>query len=107
MTAEDIQILNDSNKHWVCMSTIGCTENTVNVYDSLNYKVSPIVVKQISSILHCQAPSFTIQAMNCQGQSGGSDCGLFTIATATSLCHAWVITWLDAVGSNSHEGSHD
>ena len=47
MTAEGVQILNDSNMHWVCMSTIGCTENTVNVYDSLNSKVSPAVVKQI------------------------------------------------------------
>ena len=72
MTAEGVQILNDSNKHWVCMSTIGCTEHTVNVYDSLNSKVSPAVVKQISSILHCQAPSFTIQAINCQGCLGGS-----------------------------------
>ena len=87
MTAEGVQILNDTNKHWVCMSTIGCTANTVNVYDSLNSKASPAVVKQITSILHCQAPSFTIRAINCQGQSGGSDCGLFAIATATSLCH--------------------
>ena len=29
-----IQILNDSNKHWVRVSTIGCPPNTINIYDS-------------------------------------------------------------------------
>ena len=49
-----------------------------HVYESLNTEVSPAFVKQITSIVHCQAPSFHYPGH----QSDGSDCGLFAIATA-------------------------
>ena len=87
MVDEGVQILNDSNKHWVCVSTIGCPPNTINIYDSLCGKVSPHIIKQIAALLHCSAPHFTIQITSSQLQEGGSDCGLFTIAAATSLCN--------------------
>ena len=32
-------------------------------------------------------PSLTVRSVESQQQSGGDDCGLFSIATATSLCH--------------------
>ena len=41
MVGEGIHILNDSNKHWGCVSTIGCASNTINMYDSLSRKIPP------------------------------------------------------------------
>lgn len=60
LVGEGVQILNDSNKHWVCVSTIGCPPNTINIYDRLCGKVSPHIIKQIAALLHCSAPHFTI-----------------------------------------------
>ena len=87
MVGEGIQILNDSNKHWICVSTIGCPPNTINIYDSLCGKVSPHIIKQIAALLHCRAPYFTIRVTSSQLQEGSSDCALFAIASATSLCN--------------------
>ena len=87
LVSEGVQILNDSNKHWVCVSTIGCPPNSINIYDSLCGKVSPHIIKQIAALLHCSAPHFTIRITSSQLQEGGSDCGLFAIAAATSLCN--------------------
>ena len=56
-----IQILHSDN-HWLCVSTIGCPGNTINLYDSMNHrKTSPSLVVQISSFVNCQATSYTIQ----------------------------------------------
>ena len=71
------------------MSTIGCQANEVSIYDSKlrKTKVHPHVTKQIASFCHTKGPHLKIRIMHSQGQSGGSDCGLFAIATATSLCY--------------------
>ena len=87
LVSEGVQILNDSNKHWVCVSTIGCSPNTIDLYDSLSSKASPNLIKQIATFLHCWTPHFTIRVISCQLQEGSSDCSLFAIAAATSLCH--------------------
>ena len=39
------------------------------------------------ALLRTQLNSITLQMMQAQVQTRGSDCGLFTIATATALCH--------------------
>lgn len=52
MSSEGIQILHCRN-HWICVSTIGCPENTINLYDSMNHrKTSQGLVVQISSFTH-------------------------------------------------------
>ena len=56
---EFVQILNVANSHWVTISTIGCKAGTVNVYDSGGKR-----------------------------RKKRSDCGLFAVAFATSLCEA-------------------
>ena len=52
LVGEGVHILNDSNKHWVCVSIIGCPPNTTNVYDR---KVSLHIIKHIAALLHCSA----------------------------------------------------
>jgi len=69
-TAGFVQVLNKGDYHWYTISTIGCQQPaTVRVYDS--------------------APNseITLHYMNVQIQMGGTDCGLFSLASATALCH--------------------
>ena len=35
ITSEGVQILNESNAHWVCVSTVGCPANIINLYNCL------------------------------------------------------------------------
>lgn len=91
MQADGVQILNNSNSHWVCVSTIQCGSTTtlrIWLYDSLHSRASSQVVQQIASLLHCTASSFTIEGRKLQHQRGSKDCGLFAIAVATDLCHS-------------------
>lgn len=100
MAAEEVHSLNDSNEHWVCMYVQ--RTSTVDVYHSLSAKVS-CEADNLYFIL--PPPSFTIWAINSQGQSGGSECG---------LCHSHGYIFVPmrqylayTVGFNSQEISPD
>ena len=71
-----------------CVSTIGCKIDELSVYDSRlkKNKVHQQVTRQITSLYHTSGPFLKLRVMHTQEQIGGSDCGLFAIATATSLC---------------------
>ena len=82
-----VQILNENNKHWLCVSTMSSLPDTIDIYDSLRMKrISTHVIKQCSLLLNSQEKTIFLRAMQAQQQSGGSDCGLFAIANATELC---------------------
>lgn len=34
-----VQILHTGNYHWVCISSVGCSDGTVSLYDSLYHSV--------------------------------------------------------------------
>ena len=40
----------------------------------------------VADLAQCQEHAITVQYIDVQWQSGGTDCGLFTLAFATSLC---------------------
>ena len=71
MPSQGIQIINDQ-KHWTCISTIGCQPGHVDVYDILYSTLSP------SAVQRCTKRRLI--------QSGASDCELFSIACAVCLC---------------------
>ena len=82
-----VQILHDNmQKHWLTISNIGTEEAVVFVYDSLFHQCSPHVQQQISTISRTKSPEIKLCFVNVQRQSGSSDCGLFAIAFATSIC---------------------
>ena len=87
MKSNGVQILNEK-KHCVCTSTLNSTD-TVQVYDSFNTRASKSLTKQLGSLLYTQPEpdAITNHAESSQIQKGISDCGLISIATATSLCH--------------------
>ena len=86
---EFVQILNVGGCHWITISTIGRPPSTVKVYDSLPMKLSSQTKKLIADLLMTREKSITIMHTSVQWQSGSSDCGLFVLAFATSLCQGF------------------
>ena len=83
---EFVQILHDGSAHWVTISTIGCKHPEVKIFDSLYCTLSPALKRQIAALLATKEHKISVHFMDVQMQAGGSDCGLFAIAFATSLC---------------------
>ena len=84
---EFVQCLNLADNHWTTVSTVGCVPGVVNVYDSLNYGLTTSIKRTIANLVHTDKPTITIQRAPMQLQRGGSDCGLFAIASATAICN--------------------
>ncbi len=82
-----VQILHTRQSHWITISNIGCQENHVNVFDSMPYSATDTkTVNEICAILCSPARQIILNFPNIQKQKGGNDCGLFSIAYATTLC---------------------
>ena len=85
---EFVQVLNKSNNHWFTISTIGCKHGVVRVHDSASYYVTRRNRQEIAALLCASTKCITLEYMNVHLQGGTSDCGLFALAYATSLCNA-------------------
>lgn len=83
--SEFVQIVN-TGVHWICLSTIGCPTGFVKVYDSLGSRPSATAILTASQMLFHDGKEITVSNQKVQQQNGGSDCGLFAIAFATTLC---------------------
>lgn len=83
---EMLQILHDGHLHWLLISTLGCTDGQVKIYDSLMSPPSLQVQLQIASLLCSHLPKMQCAYQSCQQQNGGADCGLFAIAFAVDIC---------------------
>ena len=84
-----VQIIFINPGHWACLSNKCCSSpHTIDLYDSLHSipDESSSIVRQACTIANSQAPSISINVINCQIQVGGSDCGLFAVSMATDLC---------------------
>ena len=66
----------------MCASNIGCSEDVVDVYDSIPaYSIGTTTLrKQIAVILQTKSSSFKLQFVDVQRRSEGGDCALFAIA---------------------------
>ena len=51
-SGEFVQIVNIRNKHWCVVSTVGCDNGVINVYDSLYSSVSTKRVHLIASMIN-------------------------------------------------------
>ncbi|XP_064386971.1 uncharacterized protein LOC135335416 isoform X2 [Halichondria panicea] len=81
-----VQIIIVGNSHWCVVSNVGCDEGTVNVYDTIFARPSNITVRVVCSLVSCSTPTLSINMMDVQRQSNGSDCGVLAIAIAFELC---------------------
>lgn len=73
--------------HWIVVSTVGCTKDQVEVYDSLQMKPNLYRQTVIARYLKSQSHSFKIKVANVAIQKGSTDCGLYAIAMMTSIAH--------------------
>ena len=83
---EFVQIVNVQSNHWICLSTVGCKPSTINAYDSLHGCIDAHTRKLITDVLQSKHRCIEVCYADVQWQSGLSDCGLFAIAFATSIC---------------------
>ena len=85
MTGPFIQIVNINNNHWICFSSIHSPPGYVNVYDSLSTPVNQQIIRLAYDLT---GPAFQkIRCIPVQQQKNLSDCGVFSIAFATSLVY--------------------
>ncbi len=84
VTSEFIQVIHTGNSHWVSLSSVGCQENEIKIYDSLyNNILSSEVEQQVDCMLGGVPCKVTVASV--QQQQKGFDCGIFAIAFATRL----------------------
>ncbi len=95
--ADFVQIILVSQNHWVCASNMLSSPGVVEVFDSMPAVVTSTLTTQIAAIIKHKEPEFRLRFINVQHQSGGSDCGLFAIASAVALC----------AGMDPHSCSYD
>ena len=86
ITSNGVQIINENQNHWICLSTTLSPPNTIDVYNSLPRRISAHVAKQCGLLLKSNQKKIILRSMHCPQQTGSNDCGLFAIAHATELC---------------------
>lgn len=88
MSSNFIQVININNMHWVCASNVLSSPGVVEVYDSkpicsIN---SSALHSQVAKILKTSEKYFQLNHVDVQRQIGSSDCALYAIANALTLC---------------------
>ena len=71
--------------HWFTISTLNCSEGSVNVFDSMYTDLEQDSKSQILSVLKHDGKHVKFHVIPVQHQVGGTDCGLFAIAFAVAL----------------------
>ena len=81
---EFVQIIHVCGNHWISISTVGCPEGTVNIFDSLGGRLSNHCKRLVADLMQCRKDHIILKYVNVQQQKGSSDCGLFSFIT--SIC---------------------
>ena len=64
--------------------------DTVDIFDSVNgtsINSNMFIKMQIANLVRSKSGKITLRSISFQHQQGGTDCGLFALAAATTLCH--------------------
>ena len=77
-----LQIIHSRGDHWLVMTTIGCSDSEVKIFDSVYASIDEETSKLVCKLLGRLA---NITVVGIPKQLDGQDCGLFAIAIATSL----------------------
>ncbi len=77
-------MIHSRGDHWILTSNIGGADGVVNVYDSVYRTVDKATSAVITSLFRSSA----IKIVKSPKLKGGTDCGVFTIATATATALA-------------------
>ena len=81
-----LQIMHSHTQHWVTVSTIGCANDTIRLFDSMYMDVDRYCVNNLIHLMAFKEQTgLTIEVAKFQRQRSKADCGLFAIAAAFSL----------------------
>ena len=99
-SSEFVQVLHVNGNHWITISNIGISDNSVNVYDSLYNGITQTTKELISKYVHKDRIKLNI--INVQQQENDSDCGVFAIAFAKCLLEGKDPSLYDFVNPRKH-----
>ena len=71
--------------HWIAATTIGCEVGVIKVYDSLFTTLDKPSCIVLANFFNSKDQLFKNRVVRPQKLNGGSDCGVFAIAFATSI----------------------
>ena len=80
---ENLQVVHvklGKTEHWIALSTVGCADGEIEIYDSLRLTPTAHTQKVIARYPKSKLPSITIKVVNAAKREGASDCGLYAIA---------------------------
>lgn len=78
-----VQVCHCRSNHWIAVTTLGCKDGEINVYDSMYKTIDSGTKCKIEETFPNSA--LTIALPPVQQQDGVKDCGLFALAFATFL----------------------
>lgn len=61
MRTDFVQILHTGRGHWVTISTIGCSEAEVDIFDSARPALNSSLENQIAALLHTKQDAITVR----------------------------------------------
>ena len=99
-TSKFVQVLHVNGNHWITISNIGVSDNSVNVYDSLYNGITQTTKELIAKYVHKE--KVKINVINVQQQENNSDCGVFAIAFAKCLLEGKDPSLYHFVNSRNH-----
>ena len=80
-----VQIIHCSKRnHWITVTTVNCKEGEVRIYDSVFNSCDDEVELVVHNLIKVDTTP-RIKVMHCQKQTGGKDCGVFSIVFATAI----------------------
>ena len=80
-----MQILHNRGDHWIALTTMGCSDNHIFVFDSLYNNVDDATKNAVDRIFTGSHLSYCVPPV--PKQQGPVDCGLCAIAYAVYLAH--------------------
>ena len=78
-----LQIFHCRGNHWVTVTTMGCENGGIYIFDSLYTDVDDLTKRKVEKLF--STPGIKFSVPHVQRQNGVKDCGLFAIAFATYL----------------------
>ena len=86
LKSNSLQIIFCRGNHWIVASTVRCPPNTVTIYDSIYEDVDNTTRETVARLVGAKE-GLCINMGKMGRQVGATDCGVFAIATLTSLAH--------------------
>ena len=90
-SGEFLQILNTGSNHWILVSSIGCEDGAVNVYDTFHTELQELpdsTIRTISRLIVTSSPQLTLKMIEVDRQKNSDDCGVLAVAIAFDLLSA-------------------